>query len=374
MATEYSTTRPLAHVCDALFPRFPKAWAMGGRIQRRRNREKNFSLNEPPAKCYLRGETLLCLSDDGLDITIIDVMIDDTWNLKRPSKKDTLVSVDFTPRKDQIIGASGRGHIFVWKSADTHDGPVYKVAADKNTDLEEETVEQVELIVFYFMNWVDYRLKWDPSEFNDIDCIYVYPKELWMPDVMIAPYKQFEDDRTEAQKIVTVFYNGSITVIIAASTNIVCNIDIRNMPFDTQTCKLEIGSYNIKARVNATIPFEVMQDDFILASSGEWLMTNVTIINDSIDHNSASYEFSLKRSATFYLSLIVSNVMALSFILNILSESLPKTNNVPYLAQNVYIDLLISLVAYFVALIRRPIIRYITKKWILPKEEKTTNL
>ena len=37
------------------------------------------------------------------------------------------------------------------------------------------------------------------------------------------------------------------------------------MPFDTQTCKLTIGSYNIKARVNATIPFEVMQDDFVTA-------------------------------------------------------------------------------------------------------------
>ena len=36
------------------------------------------------------------------------------------------------------------------------------------------------------------------------------------------------------------------------------------MPFDTQTCKLEIGSYNIKARVNATIPFKVMQKDFVI--------------------------------------------------------------------------------------------------------------
>ena len=36
MATEYSTTRPLAHVCDALFPRFPKAWAINEGAMRRR--------------------------------------------------------------------------------------------------------------------------------------------------------------------------------------------------------------------------------------------------------------------------------------------------------------------------------------------------
>lgn len=37
------------------------------------------------------------------------------------------------------------------------------------------------------------------------------------------------------------------------------------MPFDTQTCKLKIGSYNIKARVNAAIPFEVTPAYFVTA-------------------------------------------------------------------------------------------------------------
>ncbi|PAV57768.1 hypothetical protein WR25_02719 [Diploscapter pachys] len=199
----------------------------------------------------------------------------------------------------------------------------------------EETIEQVDLVIVYEMMWVDYRLKWDPKEFMGIEYIFVYPRRIWMPDISIYSNNGFQDERTEAQRIVKVDHNGSMLAVISASTEIVCSIDIRDMPFDTQECQLALGSYSVRAQVNLTLPFDLTAKDLIMA-----------------------------------LHLMVSNVTALAFILNILSESLPKTKNVPYLAQNVYVDLSLTLAAYLIAMIRRPIIWYIIKRWISPKEEK----
>ncbi|PAV61411.1 hypothetical protein WR25_01753 [Diploscapter pachys] len=263
----------------------------------------------------------------------------------------------------------------------------------------EETIEQVDLVIVYLMNWADYRLTWSPADYNGIDSIFVYPKRIWMPDITIWSNNGFRDDRNEGQRIVKIFYNGSASAMVSASTDIVCSIDVRNMPFDTQNCKLTMGSYSINARVKVDIPMSLTIENLYTSSSGEWTLSNVTVVNNPRNSYASMYTFSLKRHATFYVTLItlpyfliciltifgvfkesqdptsqlhlmVANVTALAFILNILSESLPKTEHVPYLAQNVYIDLSLTSVAYLTAMVRRPIIRYIIKRWIQPTEEK----
>ncbi len=48
------------------------------------------------------------------------------------------------------------------------------------------------------------------------------------------------------------------------------------------------------------------------------------------------YADEIRKKKYFQLHLMVENVTALAFILNILSESLPKTKNVPYLGNKFF--------------------------------------
>lgn len=42
------------------------------------------------------------------------------------------------------------------------------------------------LSVVFVIEWTDYRLKWDPTEFNNIDELMEDGELLWQPELVLA--------------------------------------------------------------------------------------------------------------------------------------------------------------------------------------------
>ena len=37
-------------------------------------------------------------------------------------------------------------------------------------------------------NWIDHKLKWDPSLFNDIQAVHIPAEKIWKPDILLGNF------------------------------------------------------------------------------------------------------------------------------------------------------------------------------------------
>lgn len=45
---------------------------------------------------------------------------------------------------------------------------------------------------YFILRWMDRNLTWNPSDWGDIDMIYVLPDKVWLPDLMITNQTNWE--------------------------------------------------------------------------------------------------------------------------------------------------------------------------------------
>ncbi|CAF3221835.1 unnamed protein product [Rotaria socialis] len=90
--------------------------------------------------------------------------------------------------------------------------------------------------------WFDYRLRWDPSMYENICIMYIASEELWLPD--IALYNNADGDyQVKLKTKASVYPSGAIIweppMIFKSS----CPINVQYFPFDEQICSLKFGSW-----------------------------------------------------------------------------------------------------------------------------------
>ena len=125
--------------------------------------------------------------------------------------------------------------------------------------------------------WTDVNLKWNKSEYGDVEDIRIPPHKLWKPDVLM--YNRWVETKSCDQLIlithiifaieidisffflllfvysadeafdgtyptnVVVTSSGSCTYIPPGIFKSTCKIDITWFPFDDQDCKMKFGSW-----------------------------------------------------------------------------------------------------------------------------------
>ncbi|PAV60964.1 hypothetical protein WR25_25799 [Diploscapter pachys] len=190
------------------------------------------------------------------------------------------------------------------------------------------------------LHWVDKRLKWNPLDYDGINHFFIYSSELWNPDVVTINTYDSKDFRTVNQKLASVFHNGTVITTELRSLHIACNFNLHKMPFDRQECKISLISYSM------FIPLK--------------LYFGYTMYTVSTYEKMVAFTISLKRNGIFYvifiaipsfvlntlsiygiflpsvdrigqLTVVLTNIMSLSFILGILSDSITKTSYLPLL-------------------------------------------
>ncbi|CAF91943.1 unnamed protein product, partial [Tetraodon nigroviridis] len=127
--------------------------------------------------------------------------------------------------------------------------------------------------VWVKQEWNDYKLRWNPEEYENVTSIRIPSEIIWRPDIVL--YNNADGDfavthLTKAQ----LFYDGRIKWMPPAIYKSSCSIDVTFFPFDQQSCKMKFGSWTYdRAKIDlVSMASDVDQMDYW--ESGEWVIVN----------------------------------------------------------------------------------------------------
>ncbi|KAF7279395.1 hypothetical protein GWI33_007337 [Rhynchophorus ferrugineus] len=92
------------------------------------------------------------------------------------------------------------------------------------------------------MSWDDDKLKWDPSKYGGIHSLNLADHELWQPDIFLynsATSTAINHYNTHC----IVFSNGNVLWVPPAQFSVLCNLNLKYWPFDSQECSMKFGSW-----------------------------------------------------------------------------------------------------------------------------------
>uniref|UniRef100_A0AC34F3F2 Uncharacterized protein n=1 Tax=Panagrolaimus sp. ES5 TaxID=591445 RepID=A0AC34F3F2_9BILA len=95
------------------------------------------------------------------------------------------------------------------------------------------------------MQWFDYKLKWDPSKFNNIRKLHIPSDQIWIPDILLYNNADGEPHISIMSDAI-VYYTGMVVWKPPSIYKSFCTIDITYYPYDIQSCQMKFGgwSYN----------------------------------------------------------------------------------------------------------------------------------
>ncbi|KFP30684.1 Neuronal acetylcholine receptor subunit alpha-2, partial [Colius striatus] len=166
--------------------------------------------------------------------------------------------------------------------------------------------------VWLKQEWSDYKLRWNPADFDNVTSIRVPSEMIWIPDLVLYNNADGEFAVTHMTKA-HLFSSGKVKWVPPAIYKSSCSIDVTFFPFDQQNCKMKFGSWTYD---KAKIDLENMDHHVDLKDyweSGEW-----AIINAIGTYNSKKYDccteiypditfsFLIRRLPLFYtINLII---------------------------------------------------------------------
>ncbi|VDN26180.1 unnamed protein product [Gongylonema pulchrum] len=125
--------------------------------------------------------------------------------------------------------------------------------------------------------WEDYKLKWNPEEYDGIKDVR-FPSDsgqVWHPDILLYNSANENFDSTFKSNLV-VYSNGEVNWIPPGILKFSCKLDITWFPFDDQICGLKFGSWTFNGfaldlQIDADDPNSAHQmdiSDYVV--NGEW--------------------------------------------------------------------------------------------------------
>ncbi|KAK3590732.1 hypothetical protein CHS0354_030967 [Potamilus streckersoni] len=165
------------------------------------------------------------------------------------------------------------------------------------------------------MYWRDERLQWNATEYNGHSSLLIDSSLLWTPRiVLINPAKQFIMFGMYCTEV-RVFFDGSMVWSAGDLMETNCKINIRNYPFDIQTCDISIAPWGyLDSEVNQTTSFSTLFKHFPLGND-EWDLekrTNVDWVSEG--YKASNFTLHYKRKYQFVLINIISPIIVLNVI------------------------------------------------------------
>ncbi|XP_028998654.1 neuronal acetylcholine receptor subunit alpha-2-like isoform X2 [Betta splendens] len=192
--------------------------------------------------------------------------------------------------------------------------------------------------VWLKQEWTDYKLQWNPSDFDNVMSIRVPSELIWVPDIVL--YNNADGDfaithMTKAQ----LFHTGRVRWVPPAIYKSSCSIDVTFFPFDQQSCKMKFGSWTYdRAKIDLE-PLENTVDLKDYWESGEWAIVNAVGTYNTKKYDCCheiypdiTYYFVIRRLPLFYTinliipCLLISCLTVLVFYLPSDCEIIPSTS------------------------------------------------
>ncbi|KAL7870863.1 hypothetical protein SRHO_G00083600 [Serrasalmus rhombeus] len=170
--------------------------------------------------------------------------------------------------------------------------------------------------VWLKQNWNDYRLSWDPSDYEGIDKLRIPSRHIWLPDIVLYNNADGTYEVTVFTNAIVLF-NGSIAWLPPAIYKSACKIEVKHFPFDQQNCTLKFRSWTYDhTEIDLVLLSEMaIMDDF--TPSGEWDILSLpgrrTVNPQDPTYVDLTYDFIIKRKPLFYtINLIIPCVLITS--------------------------------------------------------------
>ncbi|XP_026143957.1 neuronal acetylcholine receptor subunit beta-4-like [Carassius auratus] len=167
--------------------------------------------------------------------------------------------------------------------------------------------------VWITQNWNDYRLSWDPAEYEGIDKLRIPSRDIWLPDIVLYNNADGTYEVTVFTNAIVLF-NGSIAWLPPAIYKSACKIEVKHFPFDQQNCTLKFRSWTYDhTEIDLLLKSDAASmDDF--TPSGEWdilaLPGRRTVSALDPTYVDLTYDFIIKRKPLFYtINLIIPCVL-----------------------------------------------------------------
>ncbi|XP_038110412.1 neuronal acetylcholine receptor subunit alpha-7 isoform X6 [Culex quinquefasciatus] len=173
------------------------------------------------------------------------------------------------------------------------------------------------------LEWNDYNLRWNDSEFGGVRDLRITPNKLWKPDVLMYNSADEGFDGTYHTNIV-VRNNGSCLYVPPGIFKSTCKIDITWFPFDDQHCEMKFGSWTYDGnQLDLVLNSEDGGDlsDFI--TNGEWYLIGMPGKKNTITYQCCpepyvdiTFTIQIRRRTLYYFfNLIVPCVLISSMAL-----------------------------------------------------------
>ncbi|XP_078573052.1 acetylcholine receptor subunit alpha-like [Branchiostoma floridae x Branchiostoma japonicum] len=124
--------------------------------------------------------------------------------------------------------------------------------------------------------WEDYKLTWDPAEYDGITRIKVPVDMIWIPDVLLYNNADGKFEVSSFTKA-TLFYNGTVVWTPAGIYKSYCYIDVTFFPFDRQNCSMKFGTWTYDATVVDMVPIEPVVDLSNFLANGEFVIMSAPL-------------------------------------------------------------------------------------------------
>ncbi|XP_031437323.1 neuronal acetylcholine receptor subunit alpha-2 [Clupea harengus] len=166
--------------------------------------------------------------------------------------------------------------------------------------------------VWLKQEWNDYKLRWKPSDYDNVTSIRVPSELIWVPDIVLYNNADGEFAVTHMTKA-HLFYTGQVRWVPPAIYKSSCSIDVTFFPFDQQNCKMKFGSWTYD---KAKIDLERIENTVDLKDyweSGEWAIMNAVGTYNTKKYDCCheiyvdiTYYFIIRRLPLFYtINLII---------------------------------------------------------------------
>ena len=218
--------------------------------------------------------------------------------------------------------------------------------------------------VWVRQTWTNHLIKWNASQWDDIDFLMVDPGDVWTPDMVL--YDSTDTGVAGGPNIyktqIAMYPNGVHRWLSPAIFTSSCNINIKYFPFDHQVCSMKFGSWSydaskIKAKKDTR---DVVSPLYI--PSAEWEIKKVDNVENLVYYaccanafSDVTIRFHLRRKPSFYvfnvivpclvlaltilfgfffppqsgerIGLIITILLAMAVFIQIISDTLPVNSD-----------------------------------------------
>ncbi|XP_072013846.1 neuronal acetylcholine receptor subunit alpha-6-like [Amphiura filiformis] len=184
------------------------------------------------------------------------------------------------------------------------------VALSQLVDIDEKNQIMI-TSVWLKQKWKDYKLVWDPKDFEGIEVMQIPIDQLWVPDIVL--YNTAEGNyAVDVTNSANIRFDGTVAWNPPAIFRSSCSIDISYFPFDEQQCRMKFGTWTYDGSLVDLQPLSDKVERENYRENGEWEMVETPVERHTIKYPccaetyiDVTYYFVLHRNPLFYVITLV---------------------------------------------------------------------